>query len=221
MKFSESRAAIAPALVRALGKLSDVKAEETAKVQGKEGKGSYTYTYATLENVLSLARPVLAKEGLCLMQSAVIGEEQRSVMVETMILHESGEWVGEVLLFPIMASFTPQQLGGLISYARRYQALAILGIASYDDDTAGAEEAVQRQNARRAEEAGAAAAGVKLPTKEQESIVMDWVAKIEEATADNLKEIFETAWLMVHPWKFPGLDNQLLAAKDKRKAALK
>jgi len=51
----------------------------------------------------------------------------------TRIIHESGEWLGSrYVLHPVKDD--PQGMGSALTFARRYAAMALLGIAPEDDD---------------------------------------------------------------------------------------
>ena len=55
------------------------------------------------------------------------------VRVETMLLHESGEWLLDDLVVPV-AFFDAQGAGSAITYARRYALAAIAGVTPDEDD---------------------------------------------------------------------------------------
>lgn len=115
------------ALAGAWGKMQDV--ITTKKVNA----GAIRYSYATLADVLAMARPILSAQKLAVTQSAVT--EGREVAVYTTIFHESGEYVTyKPLRFSMGGS--PQNTGSAISYARRYSLMSILGLATEDDDGA-------------------------------------------------------------------------------------
>jgi hypothetical protein len=101
---------------------------------GKDGKGNYG-AYLTLDALLDHVRKPLAAEGLSLVQDVILENER--VQIVTQILHSSGE---SIVFGPLSgpAGANWQQLGGAISYGRRYALLAALGIAGGDDDDAQA-----------------------------------------------------------------------------------
>lgn len=120
-----NRADLFAALVKALGELSDVPKTRTANA------GTYSYTYADLGDALEMARPILAKHGLGVVQPVSTGA--KGVDVATTIIHESGQSITfGPLTFP--AGATPQATGSAITYARRYSLLAALGLATEEDD---------------------------------------------------------------------------------------
>lgn len=62
--------------------------------------------------------------------------------VRTLLLHESGEFLGSDTEIVCAKQNDPQALGSAISYARRYGLQALLGLAAEDDD---GEKAMVRQ----------------------------------------------------------------------------
>ncbi len=93
--------------------------------------------FADLADVLEAARAALAKNGLCLTQLPV-GQCEGTVRVVTILGHKSGQWLKGVLDMPLTKK-TPQEVGSAVSYARRYCAMAVLGLAAEDDDAESAE----------------------------------------------------------------------------------
>ena len=60
-----------------------------------------------------------------------------AVIVTTLLMHESGQWIeSELTMWP--KDGTPQAIGSCISYARRYALAAIVGVYQADDDAEGA-----------------------------------------------------------------------------------
>lgn len=122
---SENIADLAAAWVAAAGGMTDLAKDK------KVSTGKYAYTYADLASVLGMARPVLARHGLLLTQSAETTASE--VVVSTTLLHASGQWVTTPPV-RLPAGGTPQQTGSAITYGRRYSALAALALATEDDD---------------------------------------------------------------------------------------
>lgn len=92
--------------------------------------------YASLAAVLDAVRKPLADHGLALYQSATTTVDEGGkpmVVVQSMLIHESGQYIESELPMPI-AQNTPQGIGSAITYGRRYAAMAICGIAPDDDD---------------------------------------------------------------------------------------
>lgn len=89
--------------------------------------------YADLNSVWDAARDLLGKNGLAVIQGNSVGLDN-TVIVETILSHESGEWVQSELCLPL-AKHDPQGVGSAVTYGRRYGLAAIVGIvADIDDD---------------------------------------------------------------------------------------
>jgi hypothetical protein len=135
MRSSEQTDKIAPAWVAALNALTDIQRSNTANA------GSYVYKYADLATAAQQARTVLSQHALAVHQSAH-GDALGSIQVTTAVWHDSGQWIeAEPLTMP--AKGGPQDVGSAISYARRYCLMAFLGLATDDDDGAGAQQAAK------------------------------------------------------------------------------
>jgi len=107
---------------------------KTAKVEAKEGKRSYEYSYADLADVVQAVLPALGKVGLSYTARPTL-DDGRFVLAYA-LLHTSGEKVEGV--YPLPPATTPaQQLGSAITYARRYCLLSITGVAPDDEDDDG------------------------------------------------------------------------------------
>jgi hypothetical protein len=113
------------ALVAALGELTNPVKDKTANL------GGYSYRYADLATIIDHVRPVLAKHELAVTQN--VNTEDGRLEVWTYIHHASGE---VITYGPLAgrAGASWQELGGAVTYARRYALSAALGIAP-DEDT--------------------------------------------------------------------------------------
>lgn len=99
--------------------------------------------YMTLQTLIEGVRPILARHNLALLQP--VTADANSVTVTTVILHASGAKFDSALTLTATGPATPQALGSLISYARRYGAGSLLGIVSdpdADDDANAASASV-------------------------------------------------------------------------------
>jgi hypothetical protein len=102
-----------------------------AQIPTKSG-GSFSYTYAALEDILAAIAPSLRTAGLVLSQEASTVEGRTSIT--SRLSHvASGEWM-EAGPLAIPHSGDPQAVGSAITYGRRYQLLGLLGLAAEDDD---------------------------------------------------------------------------------------
>jgi hypothetical protein len=122
---------VAAALVKAQKAFKPIKKTKTAKIVS--AKGSYSFKYADLADVLDAVIAALNANGIALTQRTKIVWESgnANMVIVTELLHESGETIsGE---WPLAMQQMPQQTGILLSYYRRYAATAILGVASETD----------------------------------------------------------------------------------------
>ena len=147
MNKSESIANLAQALSKFQGQMTNPK--NTAK------NPQFNSKYAPLQDILALARPLLSEQGLSLLQSTT--GDLENVAISTMLMHESGEYLetdsfvlrGEQSVKGGGKVLNVQGAGSMITYIRRYQVSAILGIASEDDDDGNNSSGHQQQGQQR------------------------------------------------------------------------
>jgi len=134
--FSESNKEIAAALAKAWAEIENPKHNSTVKVKTKNGS-SYTFDYTDLGGIFDEAKRVFKDNGITVIQNAFTKHDSGppSVCVETMLLHQSGEWVKSFPL-SIPANQNIQDMGGQITYLKRYSLSAMLGISTEKDDDA-------------------------------------------------------------------------------------
>ena len=137
MNKSESIKELAKALAEVQATIGGVEFDSTANA------GRFSYRYASLGAHIELAK-ALPKHGLAYAQFPI--SDNWYAGVETILMHESGEWISEKVLFPYNGDLqTPdgkmnnpaQEAGKVITYARRYALAAMLGIYSEEDVDAG------------------------------------------------------------------------------------
>lgn len=122
------------ALVKAQEEFPSIGRDKSVKVTSKSG-ASYTFKYAPLDSIMAKVGPVLAQNGLALTQPFGVSE-QGGPILETMLIHTDGSMIRSQLPLPVHQGATAQELGSLITYCRRYAIVAILGLATEDDDDA-------------------------------------------------------------------------------------
>jgi len=89
--------------------------------------------YADLASVWDACREPLTANGLAVVQTTNADGDGTAVIVETTLLHESGEWImGAMALTPMKPD--PQSVGSAITYGRRYGLAAMVGVCPEDDD---------------------------------------------------------------------------------------
>lgn len=122
-----------PDLFKALssfqGKLAakEIKRDKTVKVTPKSGWAGYSFKYSPLDTIKKVVDPLLAECGLSCTQPIL---HDGSIM--TIVAHESGQLM--MSKFKMTSSGTSaQDIGASMTYNRRYQYSAILGIVSEED----------------------------------------------------------------------------------------
>lgn len=91
----------------------------------------YGYKYATLDDILSIVKPILHKNGLAITQ--LLTDEG----ITTMLLHTSGEYIESWAKLPPLAQGknmnAAQAAGAAITYMRRYGISALLNLSDSED----------------------------------------------------------------------------------------
>lgn len=111
--------------------------------------------YADLAEMIKVASPILAKNGLSISQQPVSVEGQ--IGVTTTLLHASGQWIEDTISLPLgdeKGKSLAQVAGSIITYLRRYSYGAIVGLAT-DEDTDGNQPAKKHEQPEVAYKAGA------------------------------------------------------------------
>ena len=130
-KTTDTPTTLAADLVAALSEL---------RTLGQDGSNPHFKSrYLTLQTLIEGVRPILARHNLALLQP--VTADGASVTVTTLLLHTSGAEFSSALTLTATGPATPQALGSLISYGRRYGAGSLLGIVSDADDDGNAASA--------------------------------------------------------------------------------
>src|SRR5262245_16559073 len=127
--YPQELAALHTDLAAAQAEFPPIERSKTVRVRTKDG-GSYTFAYAPLDAILAAIRPVLAKHGLATIQP--LENPAGTPSIRTELRHKDGatlahSWpIGEI-------PASPQALGSLLTYLRRYALCAMLAIAAEED----------------------------------------------------------------------------------------
>lgn len=137
MQVSSTITELAKALTKAQAMMKPVKAtNENPYFKSK---------YADLAAVWESCRKPLTDNGLSVVQTTECVDGK--VIIETVLLHESGEWISsQISLTP--AKNDPQSIGSAITYGRRYSLSAMVGVCAEDedDDAQKASDPAKQQN---------------------------------------------------------------------------
>lgn len=124
MNSSESIKALSAALAKAL--------PEIDKADKNKENPHFRSKYADLGNVVDAIKPALQNHGLTFTQ--ICHDTTSAATVETVVLHESGEWLSCGLVSVPVSKNDAQGFGSALTYARRYSLSAAFGVAPEDDD---------------------------------------------------------------------------------------
>ena len=93
--------------------------------------------YADMQCMIEATESALGDAGLCIYQT--ISPMEEHVVIETILAHESGEWISSTIQMPLAkgARNASQDYGSVVTYARRYSYMGILCISPCDDVDAG------------------------------------------------------------------------------------
>lgn len=147
MSSSLSIASVATALAKAQGEFPTIPRDKLVKVTMKSG-GSYTFRYAPLETILEKVRPGLAKNGLSLVQTIEVVQDNGKVIevLRTSLVHSTGEWMScDVPIFVAIGDNKAQAYASGVTYSRRYGVTLLLCVAADEDDDGNGGEDGGRQ----------------------------------------------------------------------------
>lgn len=152
MDKSESIASLAKSLSIAQGQMGGA-------VKGKANP-FFKSVYADLSSVVDAIREPLSANGLSFVQ-VTHPSEKNEIIVETVLMHESGEWLSGTLAMPVSKA-DAQGYGSALTYAKRYGLQGLLGVPSEDDDGNAASKAKPKQENKNTP-VNAAMQGVVIP----------------------------------------------------------
>jgi hypothetical protein len=124
MNRSESIAKLAVALLKAQSSM------------GNASKGAsnpyFKSSYADLNAIREVVTPALNANGISVLQPTTFIDGKS--FVETVLLHESGEFLSSLTEITAAKANDPQAAGSAISYSRRYGLQSLLSVGAVDDD---------------------------------------------------------------------------------------
>lgn len=133
MQKSESIKELASALTKAQGEMPAVKFNSMNPFLKNK--------YADLGAIIAASKPVLAKHGLAVSQLSTSDDDR--IGVETVLMHQSGEFIASSLSMEIAdekGKSSAQVAGSIITYLRRYALASILGMYADEDGDGNAPE---------------------------------------------------------------------------------
>lgn len=123
------------AKAKARGAFAPIVKKCNVDVTSKEGKKLYSFQYADLDAILDATSGAMSENGLDLswfLSDAPDGGRS----LRCILAHSSGAFIESIVTIPPQDG--PQELGSALTYARRYQAGCVLGVAPEKDDDGNA-----------------------------------------------------------------------------------
>jgi ERF superfamily len=107
------------------------------KATVRSEKGSYQYSYSSLDTIVETVGPILNRHGLIWI--SLPGSHLQTGMPELayQLIHESGESIEGRMPLMLGGKQDSQALGSAITYARRYALTAVLNLVADEDDDGG------------------------------------------------------------------------------------
>lgn len=105
----------------------------------------YHSTYADLSSVIQSVKDPLNNNGITFLQAVDGSDVEGSPVVDTILLHESGQYISTRTPVYCNKPNDPQAFGSGITYAKRYALQALMGLPTADDDG----EAAMARNAKK------------------------------------------------------------------------
>lgn len=136
---SENIEQLVEALALAQGEIKSPTRNRSVSVATRQG-GSYSFSYATLDAVIEAVRLPLSKNGLWFTQIMHHNPQENTYILDTRLLHKSGQWLAcqNPLLWDGQGG--NQQFGSALTFMKRYALSSLLGIAAEEDDDANLAE---------------------------------------------------------------------------------
>ena len=121
---------------------------KTASIATKSG-ASYSYTYATLDDIAEAIRPALTLHGLSYSWTTEDSENPEILNVVCVLRHKDGHEQRATFPTPIDTGArmsAAQKTGAALTYGRRQSLVSVLGLTTTDDDVDGAAGASESES---------------------------------------------------------------------------
>lgn len=170
----------------------------------------YKSKYATLENIISTAKPHLKAHGLSFSQLPDADG------LTTIVMHVSGEFI-QATCRMTPKDDSPQAQGSAISYGRRYALSAALGIATDEDDdgNAASKAPVAPQEARRTTQAAKPTKETALRVEAAKERIVTLLAKLGKPTKTKKQcedAVFDICGMLLTPENYDDIGEALAKA---------
>jgi hypothetical protein len=171
LERSASIDALAKALVQLQAKLP--------KVTKDKDNPFFRSKYADQASIMDAIQEPMSQAGLAVINTMDYDDMfPDSILIRTTLVHESGQWISGITKMQVATKDkhpTPQEIGSMITYGRRYGISAMIGLAAEDDDGALASGTV-------------AVAAPKTSKKEAMAMAKEVFPTAEEVTLETLQK---------------------------------
>lgn len=174
---------VLPAFQKALNEIDSASKDANNPHFGKK--------YADLADCMKVIKPALGNNGLSLSQPPTLAPDMKSVTIENIIIHSSGQYVRWTFTMPIEGQIKAHEVGKTVTYARRYS-LPGLGIIAEDDDDGNTASNVGGQQRQQQQPRKADPPPVKAAAKPKTEEVKAEPAKVATGTNSELQEIINS-----------------------------
>jgi hypothetical protein len=116
-----------------------IKMQKEIPVLPRDSENPYFHSgYADIATVCKQTKPIMQKYGFAIMQGCTVpvSTSGQTVIVNTRLVHESGQWIESELLLGIEKP-DPQKLTAAITYGRRTSWAMLLGAVQDGEDDDG------------------------------------------------------------------------------------
>jgi hypothetical protein len=137
---NEARKAFATALSKFQAACPPIVDNKVASVHTKDG-GSYSYSYADLDGIMSTIRPTMKKCGLSVRFNTAISDDGKRIKSICYVQHRDGHVEETEFVAPVddqLKINDSQKMGSANSYASRYNLVNALGLTTGEDDDGAA-----------------------------------------------------------------------------------
>ena len=163
---------------------------ELPKVMKKDATGRFEYT--SLDNLLIIVKPILAKHGLLILQNPSGSETM--IGVETTLYHSSGQFITSKMESEIekgQGRNLYQNAGTGITYYRRYSIMCFLNLASGEDTDGEIKDSKSKSNAKKYQK----------PSVEKQKKDINSNVELKEVKLSNNGAVYNNEDLMGDEWK--------------------
>ena len=171
---SEQINELAAALSKVQGELEPAIKDGTNPAYAK-GNNPQAGKFNSLTACWKSCRDTLAKNGLAVIQTSFVGENDKYYLLTTLV-HSSGQYMRSITPL-LLAKNDSQSYGAAMTYFRRFSLCAIVGISPEDDDGAAERKKAEEEEAKR---------NIPRPNKDQVNELHDFLDKCSPKFVNNV-----------------------------------